>query len=76
MFKVIAFSYHLILSMAKVCARLRKFLCDPDPDHPLQPEIAQTLVDNPAEYANNAFKYAGEYATKMKAIEAVSVGKK
>ena len=64
------------LNVRKVCARLRKFLCDPDPDHPLESVIAQLLVDKPEEYAKAAFKHAGENATKAQAIQAAAKGKK
>ncbi|KAL3798148.1 hypothetical protein HJC23_005709 [Cyclotella cryptica] len=59
------------LNVKKVCAQLRKFLCDPDPDHPLESEIAQTLVDKPNEYAKTAFKHAGDHCTREKATKAI-----
>lgn len=60
------------LNIRKVCARLRNFLCNPDPEHPLEENIAKMFVDSPAEYAGKALKYAGEYATRGKAVEAVT----
>lgn len=63
------------LNVKKVCAQLRKFLCDPDPDHPLESEIAQLLVDKPGDYAKKAFSHAGECCTKEKALAAAKAGK-
>lgn len=64
------------LNVKKVCAQLRKFLCDPDPDHPLESEIAQLLVDRPDEYKMKAFGHAGSCCTKDKALAAAKAGKK
>ncbi|KAL7536929.1 hypothetical protein ACHAXR_007484 [Thalassiosira sp. AJA248-18] len=63
------------LNVRKICARLRKFLCDPDPDHPLESDIAQLLVEKPGDYASAAFKHAAEHATKAKAEDAMAKGK-
>jgi len=63
------------LNINKICARLRKFLCDPDPAHPLENDTAQLLVEKPEEYASAAFKHAAEYATKGKAEEAMANGR-
>lgn len=63
------------LNVKKICARLRKFLCDPDPSHPLESDTAQLLVEKPEEYASAAFKHATEYATKGKAEDAMANGK-
>ena len=35
-------------------------VCDPDPDHPLEGDIAQELVEKPDDYAEKAFKHAQE----------------
>jgi len=59
------------LNVRKVCARLRKFLCDPDPDHPLESEIAQKLVDKPSDYASAAYKFSNEFLTKNVALAAM-----
>jgi ubiquitin-protein ligase len=59
------------LNVKKVCAQLRKFLCDPDPDHPLESQIAQTLVDKPNEYAKTAYRHAGDHCTREKAMKAI-----
>jgi ubiquitin-protein ligase len=59
------------LNVRKVCARLRKFLCDPDPDHPLESEIAQKLVDKPSEYASAAYKFSSENFSKKVAFTAM-----
>lgn len=64
------------LNVRKVCARLRKFLCDPDPDHPLESEIAQKLVDKPKDYANAAFMFATANLTKKAAFAAMQQKKK
>ena len=50
-------------------------VCDPDPDHPLEGDIAQELVEKPDEYAEKAFKHAQEHATKAKANDAMAKGK-
>jgi len=63
------------LNVKKICARLRKFLCEPDPDHPLEGDIAQLLVEKPSEYAEKAYKHAQEHSTKAKAEEAMARGK-
>lgn len=63
------------LNVKKICARLRKFLCDPDPDHPLESSIAQLLVEKPAEYAAAAWKHSCEWATKSEAEKAMARGK-
>ena len=63
------------LNVKKVCAQLRKFLCKPDPDHPLESDIAQLLVDKPEEYAKKAYGHAGECCTRDKALLAAKVGK-
>ena len=63
------------LNVKKVCAQLRKFLCDPDPDHPLESEIAQLLVDRPEEYKMKAWGHAGLCCTKDKALAAAKAGK-
>ena len=63
------------LNVRKICARLRKFLCDPDPDHPLESDLAQLLVEKPAEYATAAYKHASDHATQAKAAEAMARGK-
>eukprot|EP00574_Skeletonema_japonicum_P005927 CAMPEP_0201714764 /NCGR_PEP_ID=MMETSP0593-20130828/1098_1 /ASSEMBLY_ACC=CAM_ASM_000672 /TAXON_ID=267983 /ORGANISM="Skeletonema japonicum, Strain CCMP2506" /LENGTH=249 /DNA_ID=CAMNT_0048204069 /DNA_START=26 /DNA_END=775 /DNA_ORIENTATION=+ len=59
------------LNVRKVCARLRKFLCDPDPDHPLESVIAQKLVDKPNDYANAAYMFATANLTKKAAFAAL-----
>ena len=59
------------LNVRKVCARLRKFLCDPDPDHPLESEIAQKLVDKPSEYAAAAYTFSNASLTKKAAHNAM-----
>jgi len=59
------------LNVRKVCARLRKFLCDPDPDHPLESEIAQKLVDKPSDYASAAYKFSSENLNKSAAFTAM-----
>ena len=48
----------------------------PDPDHPLESAIAQTLVEKPADYAEKSFKYAGEECTLEKAHVAMKMGKR
>mmetsp|Transcript_1638 Transcript_1638/g.3510 ORF Transcript_1638/g.3510 Transcript_1638/m.3510 type:complete len:242 (+) Transcript_1638:120-845(+) len=63
------------LNVRKICMRLRKFLCDPDPDHPLESDIAQLLADKPEEYAVAAFKHASEFATRKKAEGAMARGR-
>jgi len=63
------------INVRKICARLRRFLCVPDPDHPLESAIAQTLVEKPTDYAEKAFKYAGEECTLEKAHTAMKTGK-
>mmetsp|Transcript_26165 Transcript_26165/g.44606 ORF Transcript_26165/g.44606 Transcript_26165/m.44606 type:complete len:232 (+) Transcript_26165:83-778(+) len=63
------------INIRKLCARLRKFLCDPDPQHPLEEYIAQLLMEKPGEYASAAFKHAAEFATRSKAVEAMAKGK-
>ena len=62
------------LNVRKICARLRKFLCEPDPDHPLESAIAQMLVDHPGEYASKAFKHAAEFHTRGKAEDVMKNG--
>ena len=64
------------LNVKKVCAQLRKFLCDPDPDHPLESQIAQLLVDKPEEYARAAFRHAVDHCTRAKAMKAAAAGSK
>mmetsp|Transcript_40972 Transcript_40972/g.85962 ORF Transcript_40972/g.85962 Transcript_40972/m.85962 type:complete len:235 (-) Transcript_40972:229-933(-) len=64
------------LNVRKICARLRKFLCEPDPEHPLESDIAQLLVEKPAEYASAAFKHAAEHATRSRAETAMANGKR
>mmetsp|Transcript_36827 Transcript_36827/g.54163 ORF Transcript_36827/g.54163 Transcript_36827/m.54163 type:complete len:253 (-) Transcript_36827:1926-2684(-) len=59
------------LNIRKVCARLRKFLCDPDPDHPLESEIAQTLVDRCHVYKEKAYLFSKENLTKKAAFGAM-----
>eukprot|EP00984_Skeletonema_dohrnii_P037066 scaffold38710_cov200-Skeletonema_dohrnii-CCMP3373.AAC.4 len=59
------------LNIRKVCARLRKFLCDPDPDHPLESDIAQTLVDKPSVYKEKAYLFSKENLTKKAAFGAM-----
>eukprot|EP00578_Thalassiosira_sp_NH16_P011152 CAMPEP_0181108424 /NCGR_PEP_ID=MMETSP1071-20121207/17623_1 /TAXON_ID=35127 /ORGANISM="Thalassiosira sp., Strain NH16" /LENGTH=240 /DNA_ID=CAMNT_0023192027 /DNA_START=17 /DNA_END=739 /DNA_ORIENTATION=+ len=63
------------LNVRKICMRLRKFLCDPDPDHPLEGEMAQLLMEKPGEYGAAAFKHAAEYGTRVRAEEAMARGK-
>lgn len=38
-------------------------LQDPNPDHPLEQDIAQLLANKPKEFEKNAKKYTMEYAT-------------
>lgn len=64
------------LNVRKICARLRKFLCDPDPDHPLEGDLAQLLVEKPAEYASAAHRHAAEHCTRGKAEAAMAAGRK
>ena len=64
------------LNVKKVCAQLRKFLSHPDPDHPLESEIAQMLVDKPMEYGKKAWAHAREFCSKDKATAAAIRGKK
>lgn len=64
------------LNVRKICMRLRKFLCDPDPDHPLESDIAQLLVDKPGDYKVAAFRHAGEFATRKVAEDAMRRGKR
>jgi len=64
------------LNVRKICARLRKFLCEPDADHPLEGDVAQLMVDRPAEYASAAFKHAAEHATRARADAAMAKGKR
>lgn len=64
------------INIRKICARLRKFLCDPDPDHPLESEIARCLVEKPGDYAEKAFKHAVDQHTKKKAFDAMKIGNK
>jgi ubiquitin-protein ligase len=64
------------LNVKKVCAQLRKFLCNPDPDHPLESDIAQLLVDKPEEYAMKAWGHAGLCLSREKALAAAKAGKK
>ena len=59
------------LNVKKVCAQLRKFLCEPDPDHPLESEVATLLVDKPEEYGKKCWEYARGYCTRDKALVAV-----
>jgi ubiquitin-protein ligase len=63
------------LNVRKICMRLRKFLCEPDPDHPLEGDIAQLFVEKPQEYAATAYKHASEHATRAKAEDAMARGK-
>ncbi|KAL3807449.1 hypothetical protein ACHAXA_006838 [Cyclostephanos tholiformis] len=63
------------LNVRKICMRLRKFLCEPDPDHPLEDDIARLLVEQPGEYAKIAHKHALENATMAKAMDAMARGK-
>jgi ubiquitin-protein ligase len=63
------------LNVRKMCMRLRKFLCEPDPDHPLEGDIAQLFVEKPGEYAEIAYKHALEHATRAKAMDAMARGK-
>ncbi|KAL7542195.1 hypothetical protein ACHAWF_007112 [Thalassiosira exigua] len=63
------------LNVRKICARLRKFLCDPDPDHPLEADLAQLLVEKPADYASAAYKHAAEHATRGRAEAVMKKGK-
>ncbi|KAL3774788.1 hypothetical protein ACHAW5_002189 [Stephanodiscus triporus] len=51
----------------RICMRLRKFLCEPDPDHPL--EGIRAALRRPA------YKHATEHATKAKAEDAMARGK-
>ena len=62
------------LNVRKICARLRKFLSEPDPSHPLESDIAQLLMEKPGEYGSAAFKHAAEHATRGKAQEAMAKG--
>lgn len=62
------------LNVKKVCAQLRKFLCEPDPDHPLEGEVATLLVDQPEEYKRKCWGYARESCTREKALVAVKGG--
>lgn len=63
------------LNVKKICMRLRKFLCEPDPGHPLEAYMAQMLVEKPGDYAIAAHKHAVEHATRAKAEEAMARGK-
>ena len=63
------------LNVRKICMRLRKFLCEPDPDHPLEGDIAQLFVEKPEEYDAMAHKHASEHATRAKAENAMARGK-
>lgn len=63
------------LNVRKICARLRKFLCEPDPDHPLEGDLAQLLVEKPGEYAGAAWRHAAEHATRGRADAAMVAGK-
>ncbi|KAL7439597.1 hypothetical protein ACHAXH_004091 [Discostella pseudostelligera] len=50
------------LNIRKICARLRKFLCEPDVQHPLETELGQLLSEKPGEYKVEAYKFARENA--------------
>lgn len=63
------------LNVRKICMRLRKFLCEPDPDHPLEGDIAQLFVEKPEDYAKLAYEHASEHATRAKAENAMASGK-
>jgi len=60
----------------KVCARLRKFLCEPDPDHPLESDIAQELVEKSKEYKKKAWEGAREFLTRERAMKDMVKGSK
>ncbi|KAL3759642.1 hypothetical protein ACHAWU_009789 [Discostella pseudostelligera] len=51
------------LNIRKICARLRKFLCEPDVQHPLETELGQLLSEKPGEYKVEAYKFARENAS-------------
>ena len=59
------------LNVRKICFRLRRFLCVPDPDHPLESEIAQKMVDKPEDYKSLAYKFSCENLTKKNAMKAM-----
>lgn len=62
--------------MRKVCARLRKFLCEPDPDHPLESDIAQELVEKSEDYKKKAWEGARECLTRDRAMRDMAKGSK
>ncbi|KAL7462713.1 hypothetical protein ACHAXS_003086, partial [Conticribra weissflogii] len=64
------------LNVRKVCARLRKFLCEPDPDHPLESEIAQELVEKSEVFQKKAWDGAREFLTREWAMKVMVKGSK
>ena len=57
------------LNIRKICARLRKFLCEPDAQHPLETELGQLLAEKPEEYRAAAYKFAREFASDRKMVQ-------
>ncbi len=57
------------LNIRKICARLRKFLCEPDAQHPLETELGQLLAEEPEEYRAGAYKFAREFASDRKIVQ-------
>ena len=57
------------LNIRKIVARLRKFLCEPDPNHPLESELGQLLAEHPEEYKKKAYEFAREHASDRKRVE-------
>ena len=66
---------HVLCFISHLCPLISWAVCDPDPDHPLEGDIAQELVEKPDEYVEKAFKHAQEHATKAKADDARAKGK-
>jgi len=49
------------VTIAKVLLNIYYFLADPNPDHPLVPEIANILKTNKEQYKKNAREWTLKY---------------
>ncbi|XP_002129800.2 ubiquitin-conjugating enzyme E2-17 kDa-like [Ciona intestinalis] len=54
------------LNVSKVLLSISSLLCDPNPGHPLVPEIAKLYVDNREKYLQNAIEWTRKYAKHKK----------
>ncbi len=50
------------LTISKVLLSISSLMCDPNPDDPLVPDIANLLKNNPKQYAENAKSWTQKYA--------------